>query len=87
MSTRRRVYEALTGELVRVDWVDSASQYGWRHDHEVGGVDLACESVGWVFETLADRIILVASRGADNFYSPLSIPKCAITKIRRLAKS
>lgn len=66
-------------KIVYIEWIDSISQSGWRHDTAPG--DMMIKSAGILIKETKEFItISTSSAGAGSFESPLSIPKCAISE-------
>ena len=69
--------------MVRVEWLDSWSEHGWRPVSE--GAELGpdhCVSVGFLINDAPDRLVLAHSVSTEiqNAAGWLTIPKVAITK-------
>lgn len=74
--------------LVLVEWVDSTSNGAWQHRREAvrkAGCSRCC-TVGMVLSASADSLTLLqsVSLGTDEVDATFSIPRAAITRIRRL---
>ncbi len=68
--------------VVRIDWVDSCSNYGWR-PKEDGGVSMI-HSVGLLVEEKSDCVMITTSRSEyGNCIDQLSIPKACIKKMKK----
>ena len=72
-------------KLVLVEWRDSAVQYGWQHaDHFDGEIE-KCQSVGFLLKETPDSVVLLLSRSnTGNWAEGITIPKLAITRMRKL---
>jgi hypothetical protein len=78
--------------MVLVSWVDSCSNSGWQRFNDAPKgfwQPSRCETVGFLIHDSKHAITLALSRGADEFSSDFSetmtIPRVAITKIKKLA--
>ena len=80
---------------VVVDWVDSAAEHRWVTVTEAKELSLyRCRSVGMLVAESSDHIILTLvetlhdekDRYLKMVSDPLSIPRVAITKMRRLPR-
>ena len=68
-------------KCVRVKWIDSASQGGWRGE---GTKPVMCYSAGFLVNETKKFIAVSASHDGDNWYnSIIAIPKCAVKSIKR----
>lgn len=69
------------GSIVRVQWVDSCSAYGWQQST----VSNAVEAVSWGIVVNCDKTDLSITHtimiGHDSWLSPVSIPWVAITSV------
>lgn len=73
-------------KLVLIEWVDSHYNSGWTRDLPAEEV-LICYSVGWLVYDGKKTKILVANITAEDEPQQLghiSIPVCAIRKIKKL---
>ena len=74
-------------QIVRVQWVDSASEDGWQHKANVKHIGklCLCESVGFLLRRNKGAITLVQSTGSfDNVAASISIPMGCVKKITKL---
>lgn len=77
--------------LVRVRWLDSNGPRGWstfRNAVEV--VDLSIETVGWLIQSLDDRITVAAHVQMSDIDAPhvdgvMTIPRISITRMETIA--
>jgi hypothetical protein len=75
--------------IVYVEWIDSSRSDGWADRKEIGVLahgkdELLCWSVGLLIEESDDRIVISTSENpAHDAISPLAIPRCAITRIKK----
>ena len=80
------------GDIVEVDWVDSASIHGWADPDSTDDFSLstmACKSVGYVFKNTADRLVInqAVDKATGNTLATSVIPAIAITNIRKIGVS
>lgn len=71
--------------IVQVRWLGSASSGGWA-DRQTSG-PVVCESVGFLIEDKPKHITVSTSVHDGNpgrYHSPMSIPRVAILKLRRI---
>lgn len=74
--------------LVEVEWIDSAFNRGWgdaKTKTKEMGISV-CRSVGYLMERNA-KSVKIAMNSADDhqsFGDGISIPTCAVTRVRRL---
>lgn len=66
---------------VEVRWIDSMQSSGW---HKYEKSDLACRSVGILYEKNKDNVVLAMNQSAYTHGDYITIPTIAITKIRKL---
>lgn len=71
-------------ELVEIEWLDSAEQSGWQWKPSRGVPAAPCRTAGYLIHESKRRIVIAGSIGPDQVMSPLTIPKVAITRRRRL---
>lgn len=70
-------------KLIYLEWLDSISNGGWRH--ETKPESLVMRSCGILVNETKQYITISTSRADVGCYeSPLTIPKCAITKRRNV---
>lgn len=73
------------GTKVTISWVDSSSASGWQSDPQQ---DLRCESTGYFVSQTKDSITIALNRSFDpmsiEFGQFITIPKVAVTKIKRI---
>ena len=84
-------------KLVEIEWVDSSNAAGgtWHHKDDIDhGKNLSCRSVGWMLHDQKEYIVIVAHQSFGNADGSLrqvggdmTIPRCAITKIRVIRKA
>ena len=74
-------------QIVYLEWIDSASEQGWRGSDEIeklGDEYCHCRSIGFLVKETKTTIILALSAGAHEDSAPFAdlmhIPKVAITK-------
>lgn len=75
--------------LVRIEWDDSSSRRAtWSQLEDLQGdadVHLRCTSVGWLLKQNERALVIAGHRSASGQYGgDMTIPRCAVTKIRRL---
>lgn len=74
--------------LVEIHWLDSVGHAtaGWRTPDALEDFDMKIETVGWLVQETEDAYVVSASRMCDGegVYSPLKIPKVAVTGIWEL---
>lgn len=65
--------------IIKVKWLDSASEYGWKPiQNGIGNINLECESVGYlVFEDDLE-IVIIQSLNDYQISDLLHIPKVVI---------
>lgn len=77
-------------DLVQVDWVDSTTFHGWHAaEQAAANRDMRCSSVGFMTESETNHIAISAhiawpDRPNPNVNNTMTIPRCAITRIRKL---
>ena len=71
-------------KLIEVEWVDSASQDGWQFKPSRGGRVATCRTAGYLIHETKRRLVIAGSISPEQVMSPLTIPKVAITRRRRL---
>lgn len=73
-----------TGELVYLEWVDSAGYTGWQKletlQHNMDA--LSIKSVGWIVAENQDILTIVPHISPSSGCGDLTIPKAVITKCR-----
>lgn len=69
-----------------VDWEDSTGPRGWATIAQIDTAPMRIRSAGWVIDETAASITLAGHLGDadEDAYAPLSIPKRAILKRRRV---
>lgn len=71
---------------VLIEWVDSSSIRGWRHESEMtDSLAEPCKikSIGYLIKDHKDFVTIATSLSENgSMIDPLSIPKCAIIKKR-----
>ena len=77
-------------KLVMIEWVDSVSTGGtvWNDLEDVeAAVVASVQSVGWVLSETKEQITLSPhiSESAEQCSGDLTIPKCAIKRVRKLS--
>jgi len=80
-------------KLVLVDWVDSHEARGWRSMDKLLEIahPLPCQSVGWLLSRADGCAVIVPHVAGDGVHlmrqgcGALTIPTCAIKKVRRLS--
>lgn len=73
--------------VYRIFWLDSAAPVGWKHPDYPFEV-AAVESVGFLIEKTPKQVTITTSVSDEgNVMDPLSIPRAAITKMKRLTSS
>lgn len=69
---------------VLIEWVDSSSIRGWRHDSEMTdsfAEPAKIQSIGYLLKDTKDFVTITTSVSENGgIMDPLSIPKVAITK-------
>jgi len=77
--------------LVHVWWVDSTVINGWRHmaDIEKEPVSTQCQTVGWLVKETKEELQVAGSVGDLNdphmqVTCRMTIPRCAVAKMKRL---
>lgn len=82
-------------KVVAVDvvWLDSSHENGWIREPRTQQ-DLRCFTRGWLVGETRTAILVSAHATAtrdggplDQFHSPMTIPKAAITSLRRTRRS
>ena len=72
-------------KIVYVKWIDSASLTGWRSAEQHKGPPPYIESAGYLLEKTDEYVTLLQSMSAyGNGDNSLTIPRCAIKRIRRV---
>ena len=73
-------------QIVKVTWLDSMSQDGWRDEEDAGDLTPStCWTVGWVLKKTANRVTLSASRSdSGNCSQVIAIPRKCIVSIKTL---
>jgi hypothetical protein len=73
-------------KMLLVDWMDSASNPGWKSSDELQATICLCQTVGFLVLETDAALVLALSRGTQEGYRPysdlISIPKVAITRRR-----
>ena len=85
--TRRRT-KAREGDLVIVEWTDSASTDSWMRlqdarQQENDGL-IHCRSVGWLTKLSPKAMTVHGSETPTQVMATISIPRSCIVKIERL---
>lgn len=70
-------------KVVYLEWLDSVSDPGWTHTKVTE--DLLIRSVGFIIEENPASITIATSVYGKTQHSPLTIPKIAIKKRRKVA--
>ena len=87
-ATKRNLIPDTSYDLVYVEWFDSRRIEGWElvDDIEVGDESLEHRSVGFLVDATTTSITVSAHFGLepDQFCGSMTIPRCAIRKIKRL---
>lgn len=74
--------------IVVIEWVDSssASDSGWRRLDEYDPDVATCMTAGFLItETKSVVMVVTSVASTGQVHSPISIPKCAITRRKRIA--
>ena len=71
-------------QLIEVEWLDSATQDGWQFKPGRGVKAAPCRTAGYLIHETKSRIVIAGSISPEQVMSPLTIPKVAITRRRRL---
>jgi len=68
-------------KMIYIEWVDSATHYGWR-DRDEKYLPLTITSIGFVLSETEDNIVISTSLDGVNEMAigPMVIPKCSIKK-------
>lgn len=72
--------------VVWVEWVDSYGSGGWRQIEDARVDDLRIASIGFLIHEDDQAITISTSltpKGSTN--DPLTIPRCAITKLQKVS--
>jgi hypothetical protein len=69
--------------VVKVDWVDSDGFDGWHHPEEEFEVS-KCVTVGILAKESKDAIRIDQSQSKSKVDNTITIPRCAIKKIKRI---
>jgi hypothetical protein len=77
--------------IVVVEWVDSTSFGGWRHHDEAMEIiatpdRLNITSVGYLFHECEHHVTLVQSSGHSQVGEGITIPRSAITSMKRISE-
>ena len=74
------------GILVLVDWKDAmgGTRSGWRPIDTMHAPTADCQSVGWVVENTAEKIVVVPHKAGDEGDGEIAIPKDWVQKITPL---
>lgn len=70
------------GDLVVVQWVDSIKTHGWVDIPQ--DIDTSCQTVGMFIQKQHNYITIALNKSAYGYGDYMSIPLCAVKKIRRL---
>ena len=80
----------MTKQLAYVEWVDSAAIQGWQHESEVSREDYepsVIKSVGFIVSESKKHITITTSiSDTDCCMDPLTIPKCAVVKLKKVRR-
>jgi hypothetical protein len=68
-------------KLVKVQWLDSASSYGWVNLSDIKEEDLVVNSIGYLVHETDKSITLSCHIGATCVDAPMCIPRIAIIKM------
>ena len=73
-------------QIVKVTWLDSMSQDGWRDEEYAGELaPSTCLTVGWMLTKTKGRVTLAASRSdSGNCSQVIAIPRKCIVSIKTL---
>jgi hypothetical protein len=73
-------------ELVEVEWVDSAARGRWGSVEEYRKHDVVtCRTAGYLLSKTKRAVTIIQSQHTDDGLSDaMSIPTCAVLKLRRL---
>lgn len=77
----------MSRRLLYLEWVDSTSAHAgsvWLHDDESHVKNLLCKSVGFVVKEDKASITIAGHESVNHVSGQMTIPKCAITKRRRV---
>jgi hypothetical protein len=77
-------------KIVWIEWLDSNLNHGWLQKGSIAReVDhLRCQSIGFLVAENDDVVSVSASWDlSETFADPLSIPRCAITKMQEVELS
>jgi hypothetical protein len=70
---------------VIIEWVDSAGLNGiWHIKEDVDSTSSVCNTIGFVIKEDKKEIVICQSYTKDCYGFVFTIPKCSITKIKRL---
>ena len=74
--------------LVEVEWLDACTGTGWNPEsvyREECGLS-RCRSVGYIFETDKEKLVLIQSMSSDTQHlsASLAIPKVGIVRMKKL---
>ena len=72
-----------------IDWEDSASDSGWRHEEQLGNAGIALnQSIGYLIKENKKFITLAQSKCVSKGFAPyadlISIPKTNIKKKKQI---
>lgn len=76
--------------LVRVRWVDSTGPHGWTSlKHAIEITDLSIETIGWLIQTLDDRVTIASHIHMCDIDNPnvdgvMTIPRPAIVRMESI---
>lgn len=70
-------------KVVNINWIDSQISQGWRPKDSSGPCHINTVGI-LVYEDKKDIVVSTSVSENDNFIDQLTIPKIAITKIKRL---
>lgn len=70
--------------FVLVEWVDSSRSDCWTPIDQFNPKVSKCMSVGWIIEQTKKRLSIAPHLGPGQSCGTMTIPKVAITKIRKL---
>lgn len=78
-------------KVISVDWIDSSSNGGWMPMKDRAyPLNLKCSTIGYLIHEDRESVRVSSSiafdndEAADSFNAAITIPRVAITRIRRL---
>ena len=74
-------------DVVHIEWIDSTVTYGWRAQED-DDLPSLIHSVGIIVNDLPKAVTISTSKGSTgNYCEKLTIPRCAIRRIRLISRS